>query len=149
MKIRTLEEEWSGLTVRSFSEEDALRLGQALVAAAAERKAPVVIDIRTPNRTLFHAAMPGSGPTNDLWALRKSNLALDFQVPSMLTALRFRASKSEVAHHGLSDATHALSGGSVPIRVAQVGVVAAATVSGLPETEDHAMVVAAIRATLP
>jgi uncharacterized protein (UPF0303 family) len=34
----------------------------------------------------------------------------------------------------------------VPVRVAGAGVVAAATVSGLPSSEDHALVVLALRA---
>jgi uncharacterized protein (UPF0303 family) len=37
----------------------------------------------------------------------------------------------------------------VPIRVTGVGIVACATVSGLPQAEDHALVVAAMQAILP
>ena len=39
----------------------------------------------------------------------------------------------------------AASGGGVPIFVSGVGVVGAATVSGLPDVEDHQLVVAAMR----
>jgi uncharacterized protein (UPF0303 family) len=145
LDITSLEEEWAGLTLARFTEEDALRLGERLVALARERKAPVVIDIRTADRTLFHAAMPGSAPLNDLWARRKSNLALTFLVPSMLTTLRFRERGSDLSRHGLPPETHALSGGSVPIRVEAAAIVAAATVSGLPEEEDHRLVVEALK----
>jgi uncharacterized protein (UPF0303 family) len=144
MDITTLEEEWAGLVLPQFDEAEALRLGQALVEAAMLRRAPVVIDIRTPDRTLFHAALPGAAPLNDLWARRKSNLAFMFQAPSMLVTLRMRASGEDLARHGLPPEDYALSGGSVPIRVSGTGVVAAATVSGLPQEHDHALVVAAL-----
>ena len=43
-------------------------------------------------------------------------------------------------------ASYAVAGGAVPVRVRGVGVVAVATVSGLPSAEDHALVADALRA---
>jgi len=126
----------------------ALRLGRRLVDRALADSLPVVIDIRTGTRTLFHAALPGASPMNDLWALRKGNLALAFQAASMLVTLRFRANGRSVEGEGLNPATHVLSGGAVPIVVRGTGMVAVCTVSGLPEEADHALVVAAIRGGL-
>jgi len=105
----------------------------------------VVVNIRTADRTLFHAGLPGSAPLNDLWARRKSNTALMFQLPSLLVALRNKAKDEPLERHGLAPADYADSGGAVPIRVRNVGVVAVATVSGLPQVEDHKLVVRAIR----
>ena len=45
----------------------------------------------------------------------------------------------------LDPATYALAGGAVPIRVTGAGVVAVATMSGLPSVQDHDTVVDAIR----
>ena len=45
---------------------------------------------------------------------------------------------------GLSVARYTTHGGAVPIRVRGVGQVAVATVSGLPQAEDHALVHEAI-----
>ena len=44
----------------AFGETEALDLGARLVGLAKARGAGVVINIRTPDRTLFHAALPGS-----------------------------------------------------------------------------------------
>lgn len=146
MDIAHLEAEYAALDLPQFDEVTALRLGQVLVDLALADRLPVVIDIRTPDRTLFHAGLPGSAPLNDLWARRKSNTALMFQLPSLLVAARNKAKGEPLDKHGLAGADYADSGGAVPIRVRGVGVVAVATVSGLPQVEDHKLVVRGIRA---
>lgn len=145
MNTSELEAEAAGLILPEFTEGTALRLGQILVDLAQAEDLPVVVDIRTADRTLFHAALPGSAPLNDLWARRKSNTALMFQLPSLLVALRNTAKDEPLERHGLSSADYADSGGAVPIRVKGVGMVAVATVSGLPQVEDHKLVVRGIR----
>jgi len=146
MNQAALEAEYASLQFPRFAEAEALALGQKLVELA--KAAPVVINIRSADRVLFHAALPGSAPLNDLWALRKSNTALLFQLPSFLVGQRHRANGGSLAGNGLAETAYADHGGAVPIWVTGVGVVACATVSGLPEAEDHALVVAAIQAVL-
>lgn len=141
MEIADLEAEAAELTLDRFTEVDALRLGQILTGIAMAEGLPVVIDIRTADRTLYHAALPGAAPLNDLWARRKSNVALAFQVASLLVGMKNRAKGDSLAKNGLSEADHADHGGAVPIRVAGAGMVAVATVSGLPQVEDHKLVV--------
>ena len=142
--IATLEAQEAALIFPHFSETTALALGSILLDLAQTRSLPVVIDIRTPDRTLFHAALPGSTPINDLWALRKSNLTLAHHAASLLVGERLRAKDRDVTADGLDPAHHASNGGSFPIRSAGL-VVAAVTVSGLPQLEDHALVVEALR----
>ena len=137
-----LERHETTLMFPSFDEDTAHVIGQALVAEAKSRGAPVVIDIRTPDRTLFHAALRGSSPDNDHWARRKSNTTLRLHRSSMRVGA---ATQSDPGKFGLSAgldplqfATH---GGSFPVRVAGVGVIAAITVSGLAAEEDHRLIV--------
>jgi uncharacterized protein (UPF0303 family) len=148
MDIAEIEAEAAVLVLTAFDETTALRLGQALVDLAVAKDLPVVIDIRTADRTLFHAALPGATPLNDLWARRKSNTALKFQLPSLLVGLRNRATGKSLEGEGLDAADYADHGGAVPIRVRGVGVVAVATVSGLPQIEDHRLVVQALKALM-
>lgn len=148
MDTAKLEAEAAKLVFPRFTEDTALRLGLTLVELAKAGRLPVVIDIRTADRTLFHAALPGSAPLNDLWARRKSNTALLFHEASLLVGTRNREKAETLARHGLDFADYADNGGAVPIRVTGVGVVAVATVSGLPQVEDHKLVVRAIRALL-
>ncbi len=146
MEIADLETEGSALVLESFDETTALRLGQILVDLALAEDLPVVVNIRTADRTLFHAGLPGSAPLNDLWAQRKSNTALKFQLPSLLVGLRNKVKGQTLERDGLSSADYADNGGAVPIRVKGVGMVAVATVSGLPQVEDHKLVVRGLRA---
>ena len=145
--IETIEKQESQLVFNSFDELVALEVGRRLVDLALSQKAPVVIDIRTPDRTLFHAALPGASPDNDHWARRKSNVTLRMHKASLrvgeLNRSRDRGVSAEI---GLDPMDYADHGGSFPIRVAGTGVVAAVTVSGLKSEEDHAMIVSVLEA---
>ena len=143
--VDDLQGEAMSLILPAFDEIQAWRLGNLLMARAHQDKLGVVINIRTANRTLFHAATPGAAALNDNWARRKSNAALMFAEASLLIGTRNRAKAQTLADQGLDEADYADHGGAVPICVTGVGMVAVVTVSGLPQREDHAMVVAAIR----
>ncbi len=144
MEIEALEEEARSLALARWDEGVAVDLGLALVTLARERHLPVVIDIRDASRCFFHAALPGATPQNDRWARRKSETALAFLEASLLVGRRLAKAGQTVEDHGLRHETHSVHGGAVPIRVASAGVVAVATVSGLPQVEDHALVVEAL-----
>lgn len=140
--VADFEAEFAGLILPRFGENEALALGQILIDMA--KGLPVVINIRSANRVFFHAALPGSAPLNDNWARRKSNVALLFGLPSMLVGTKAAEAGASLDVHGLGQADYADHGGAVPVQVAGVGVVACATVSGLPSIEDHRLVVRAI-----
>lgn len=147
--LEELEAQEATLIFPRFSEETAWEIGAALVAAARLSRAPVVVDIRTPDRTLFHAALPGSAPDNDHWARRKSNLTMRCHQSSLRAGLRLAAKGAGLGpDRGLDPMEYSDHGGSFPVRVEGVGVVGAITVSGLASEEDHAMIVAAIRTSL-
>jgi uncharacterized protein (UPF0303 family) len=148
MNSTTLLAEANALIFPGFTEGTAQRLGAILVGYAQGENLPIVINIRTATRTLFHAAMPGSAGLNDLWARRKSNTALLFQEPSFVVGTRHREKGETLAKHGLDAADHADHGGAIPVLVAGVGMAAVATVSGLPQAEDHALVLRALRQLL-
>ena len=146
MDIATLEAEAARLVLPRFDESTGLQLGVILTELA--HGLPVVINIRNGSRTFFHAALPGSQPNNDNWARRKSNLALMMGCASMLVRLRYIARQRTLAVDGLDGADYADHGGAVPVMVAGVGMVAVCTVSGLPQEEDHALVIKGLEALL-
>ena len=147
--IETIEKQESQLVFKSFDELVAFEVGRRLVDLALSEKAPVVIDIRTNDRTLFHLAMPGAAPINDRWARRKSNTALHFHLASLHVGRNMAAKGETLAMHGLTETDFAIHGGAVPVCVAGAGLVACATVSGLPQLEDHRLVIRALETLLP
>ena len=146
MDIAELEIQAEALVLPRFAEAEAWWLGQWLVARAQAGNLPIAINIRTQDRTYFHVSMPGASPANDQWARRKGNAAFLEQKASLIVRLRLEARGLTIERHGISLADYAASGGSVPIRVAGVGMVATVTVSGLPDVEDHALVAEGIAA---
>ena len=143
-----LEAEEARLILPAFDETVACRLGAALVNLGQVRNLPVVINIRSAGRTYFHAALPGSSANNDRWAHRKSNVALMMGRASLIVGMRNAEHGRSIASEGLSETDYADHGGAVPLRVAGAGIVAVATVSGLPSVEDHRLVVEAITALM-
>ena len=132
-----------------FTNDDAWDLGSALVAAARRDGAPVAVDISRHGHQLFHASLPGTSPDNDSWIQRKTRVVHRFGHSSLFVrqASIERGTTFE-AEFGLDPARYAAHGGAFPVVVRSVGPVGAVVVSGLPQLEDHRMVVAAIRAHL-
>jgi uncharacterized protein (UPF0303 family) len=132
-----------------FTNDDAWDLGSALVAVARRDGAPVAVDVSRHGHQLFHAALPGTSPDNDSWIQRKTRVVHRFGHSSLFVrqASIERGTTFE-AEFGLDPALYAAHGGAFPVVVRSVGPVGAVVVSGLPQLEDHRMVVAAIRAHL-
>ncbi len=125
------------LVFESFDEVTAWQLGKSLREMAELAGQSVTIDIRQGDDCLFFTAMKGTTPVNADWARRKRNLVNRLQKSSFALGLA-RANGEDVP---ADDEDHAAHGGCFPIRVAGVGFIGTATVSGLPQREDHILVV--------
>ncbi|MCX4508858.1 heme-degrading domain-containing protein [Streptomyces sp. NBC_01619] len=147
--VAALEEQELRLTLPRFTYDDAWALGSMLVELARERNAPVAIDIRRGPQQLFHCALPGSSADNDAWIDRKRRVVERYGESSFLVGSRFRAKGTTFEESSRLDPDrYAAHGGSFPIRVEGAGVIGTVTVSGLPQAEDHAMVVEALERLL-
>ncbi|GGT91376.1 heme-degrading domain-containing protein [Streptomyces lateritius] len=147
--IPELEAQEARLTLPHFTYEDAWTLGGILVGLARERRAPVAIDIRRGAQQLFHCALPGSSADNDAWIDRKRRVVERYGESSLLVGTRFRAKGTTFEQSSRLDPDrYAAHGGSFPVAVEGAGVIGSVTVSGLPQAEDHAMVVEALERLL-
>ncbi|MEU7582836.1 heme-degrading domain-containing protein [Streptomyces sp. NPDC041068] len=143
--ISELEAQERRLTLPHFTHDDAWTLGALLVTLARERRAPVAIDIHRGGQQLFHAALPGSTPDNDAWIDRKRRVVERYGCSSYLVGSRFRAKGTTFESSSRLDPdVYAAHGGAFPITVEGAGVIGTVTVSGLPQVEDHALVVEAL-----
>jgi uncharacterized protein (UPF0303 family) len=133
----------------AFAPGDAWNLGLHLQRMAAALRAPVAIDISAVSRQLFFVALEGSVPDNAEWIRRKRNVVFRFFRSSYGVTLDLERRKTDLlTRYGLESRDYTASGGSFPIHVTGTGVIGAITVSGLPQREDHGLVVAALAETL-
>ncbi|MET9732959.1 heme-degrading domain-containing protein [Streptomyces sp. NPDC006458] len=147
--VEELQAQERRLVFPEFTPDDAWRLGSLLVELARERQAPVAIDIHRAGQQLFHAALPGATPDNDAWIARKRRVVERYHASSYLVGARFRAKGTTFEDSSRLDPDeYAAHGGSFPITVEGVGVIGAVTVSGLPQLQDHRMVVEALETFL-
>ncbi|OYQ40320.1 hypothetical protein CHU94_13565 [Rhodoferax sp. TH121] len=129
----------------AFDQTTAWTLGSTLKALCEAASVALAIEVRLSKETVFYYAMPGTGPTNADWARRKRNTVELLHTSSYAMGLKLEQEKSSLeAKQGLPLRDYATHGGSFPIRVRGVGVVGVVTVSGIPQREDHAMVVQAL-----
>ena len=140
-----LRAEEARLVLDRFDYAQAHRLGLRLCELATERKLPVAIEVTHGATPVFFALLPGATPDNVEWVRRKRAVALRFHRSSLFLRLECESKGVEFhARYGLAAADYVASGGSVPLVVSGVGVVGAATVSGLPDVEDHRLVASAL-----
>src|SRR5688500_11017013 len=137
------------LQFSGFTNDDAWELGSALVTAGREQGLPIAVDISRNRHQLFHASLPGTTPDNDAWIERKTRVVDRFG-HSSLYMRRLAADQGTTVEEmfGLDPRHFAAHGGAFPILIRSVGPVGVVVVSGLPQVEDHRMVVAARRAHL-
>ena len=130
------------LQFQDFDADTAWKLGNRLKANAETRGVAVTIEIRVGKETVFFFAMQGVNPSNADWARRKRNVVDLLWRSSYAVGLSLQEEESSLeAKLGLPTRDYASHGGSFPIRVVGVGVIGTVTVSGLPQRDDHAMLV--------
>ena len=144
--LERLVAEEAELQFSRFTLDDAWLLGGRLRAAAAAAGHPVAIAIWMGPQRVFHTALPGSSADNDGWLDRKHHVVERFGRASMLVGESFRAKGEDFDTHArLDPGEFAAHGGVVPIRLRESGVIGAVGVSGLPQQDDHDLVIAHLR----
>lgn len=137
------------LTLPSLSEDDAIAIGRRILDAAAERDLPVTIEVRRAGRVVFRAARTGTNAHNDMFVAGKARIVERFGHSSLYERLRHEAAGTTFAEAtSLAFPEYAPHGGGFPLIVAGTGPVGVVIVSGLPQLEDHALVVASLEAHL-
>jgi uncharacterized protein (UPF0303 family) len=135
--IAALKRQEDILQFKRFNEADAWVLGTQMQERAAERKLPLVMDIRIGIRPMFYVAMPGTTPENPDWVRRKINTVYRFEACSYRIGLEYAAKGNPFDQsRGIDPLQYAPAGGGFPIRLAG-SLVGAVTVSGIPQREDH------------
>jgi uncharacterized protein (UPF0303 family) len=144
--LKILEEQEKTLQFSEFTNEMAWEIGTNILTKAKQESKTVTIDITRSGQQLFHYAMAGTTPDNDQWIIRKNNVVNRLQKSSFHVGTSLKYNQQTIEQElFLSTREYLPFGGSFPIIIKNVGVVGTITVSGLPDHEDHALVVAIIK----
>jgi uncharacterized protein (UPF0303 family) len=145
--LATIARQEAELLFSNFDYDTAWRLGLGLRELAIARKQSIVIDIRRfgqPHQPLFFTALGGT-PDNARWVQRKSNVVARFHRSSYAIGLTLEQNNRTFSdRYNLPDADYAPHGGSFPIHITGTGIIGSVTVSGLPQREDHNLVIEAL-----
>ena len=144
--LKQLLQEEHDLQFIGFNEATAWQIGTQLVERSVSEGLPVTIDITRGDHQLFHASLSGTSADNDEWIKRKVRLVYRFGHSSfyMGQLLKSKGKSLEEAYL-ISESLYAAHGGCFPIIVKGTGMIGTITVSGLPQEEDHKLVVQTIR----
>jgi uncharacterized protein (UPF0303 family) len=138
----------STLILDTFTSETAWELGCLLRELALKRNLPLVIDVRrfgNPDQPLFYCALAGTTPDNPRWVIRKTRVVARFHKSSYHVGRILEQSGRQFGErYNLPEEDYAAHGGCFPLTVQGVGIVGAVTVSGLPQRDDHNLVVEAL-----
>lgn len=143
--LRRIGEQEARLVFDRFDEATAFAVGSLIRERGLAEEMPIVIDIRTWDRPLFYAALPGSTADNANWARRKRNVVQNFLKSTYRLVLeQQRPDRTFKPGAGLDGADYVLAGGGFPVTVRGAGVIGVIAVSGLPERHDHGVIVEAL-----
>jgi len=147
--VAELEAQQDEIRFSSFGLVEARELGMLIIDLGLERSLSITVDVTIGDQQVFHVALPGTDPDNDYWIARKVRSVRRFGDSSFLLGRRHAVAGTDFNEEtGLSFDEYVAHGGGFPIVLTTGELVGTATVSGLPQELDHALVVEALRAFL-
>jgi uncharacterized protein (UPF0303 family) len=143
--VADLEAEFARFRFTSMDHEAAVALGEDLVRRSRAKGWSMAVSVKLGDHEVFHVALPGATPINDNWIRRKRNLIELTGEPTFLVGQRLAAEGKTLDDLNLDEVDFAPAGGGYPLIVNDV-VVGSVIVSGVPQQDDHALVVEALSA---
>lgn len=137
------------LRFAAFSAETAWKLGSLLRAALLEREAGGTVEIEIAGHVLFACATEGATPGQANWIRRKRNTVHHFARSTYAVGRKLERDGGTLAsRHALSEMDYAAHGGGFPIWLTGTGPVGSVVFSGLPQRDDHNLVIDALATLL-
>lgn len=130
------------LRLQHFTNQDALDLGNFVVACAKEQGLVIAVAVRkTTGAILFQHLMEGTTINNENWMRRKFNSVLCWEHSSLYAWAHERLTGDTLEDNGLTKADYAFCGGGFPLTMQNGELVGVLTVSALPHFDDHRFLV--------
>ena len=116
----------------------ALEIGEMAKSFGVKRNLPIAVEVRIGDWIVYHASLPGSTNENQWWLDRKARVVLLKHHSTMYERVSaFERGVDWFIENNLSDETHAIHGGGLPLITKKDGFVGVLLISGLPHIEDH------------
>lgn len=147
--LAILEQQEQMLHFSKFNPETAWELGCYLRSLLMDCKAGATIEIELAGHLLFSCVTPTGIRSQVDWIRRKRNVVRHFGRSSYAIGLTLECNQETIQErHHLDLADFAAHGGGFPILLEGTGAVGSIVMSGLPQRDDHCLVVAALAKVL-
>ena len=126
------------LMLPSLTQAEAIEIGEIAKKIGLDRSLPIAVEVRLKDWVVFHASLPGSTPDNDAWIARKARVTMATGHSTIFE--RVLAQEQGIdwyQKNSLSEQTHAIHGGALPLNVTGLGFKGILLISGLPQVQDH------------
>ena len=134
------------IKVREFSNRIALEMGLKIIDLANVQGQSIAVSIDRLNHNIFKFVADDLPADKHDWLRRKANVAVRFEESSLAVKEDLSRGNMTLAEtFGLDARDYIAKGGSIPVKVINVGLVATITVSGLSDIEDHDLIVSALK----
>ncbi|HTV09905.1 MAG TPA: heme-degrading domain-containing protein [Candidatus Aquilonibacter sp.] len=143
--LAILEQQEHVLRFSSFNTETAWQLGCLLRTLLLDCRAGGTVEIELAGHVLFACATPTATPGQADWIRRKRNVVHRFGRSSYAIGLTLESNNETLqSRHCLKASEYAAHGGGFPILLEGTGPVGSVVVSGLPQRDDHNLVISAL-----
>ena len=147
--IAVIEQQEKALRFTAFDADTAWKLGSIMRSKLLERAAGGTVEIEVAGQVLFACTTVGATPGQADWIRRKRNTVRRFARSSYAIGRALeRDGDTLLTRHALEIEDYAAHGGGFPIFVVGVGCIGSVIVSGLPQRDDHGLVVSAVAQVL-
>jgi len=147
--LHTLAQEQESLLLDTFDFDFAWALGQAIRQRASQGLLPVAIEVSHGDVPIFVSLLPGATRDNLVWTSRKRAVALRFHRSSLAMRMEAEAGNFDFNdRYRLPRENFVASGGGVPLILRNGTLIGTAAVSGLPDEDDHRLIVDSLRPLL-
>lgn len=132
----------------NFSNRIALEMGLKILDLAKSRNQHIAVEICRLNYTVFIYVDDSLSADKHNWLRRKANIAKRLEESSLSVKNDLKEGNLTLDKtFGLDEKDFLAKGGSIPIFVKNAGMIATITVSGLPDVEDHNIIIDALKGT--
>jgi uncharacterized protein (UPF0303 family) len=134
------------IELKQFTNRMALEMGLAIIELAKNRQQIIGVEIARLNQPVFLYIDDSLPVDKHHWIKRKANTAKHFEESSL--SVRFELEKKNRTleqFYGLNEKEYVAKGGAIPLFVDGAGLIGIITVTGLPDTDDHQLIIDALK----